>query len=200
MKLKTIFSIFLLTSSVAQALDMDISLGQGKYQSGVSQNSSFGFYRFGLGQEFIDSETWRFGIAGGLQSGNSMILNLPKAEIDKLGGVPVAVDMKSSWDILATLRSPDFMDDQLFLWAKAGAMYRSMQPDRNTINGVKLWSPEIQAGLGITLTEYTSLNLGYQYVGGKTPTLSVNTASETGILKNIPAQQSIFIGVSLWIS
>ena len=132
----------------------------------------------------------------GVQNGNTFLLSLPKESIDSLGGVPIEVNMKPFVDVLAGFSIHPKADFPMNLWFKGGIAYRTMQTDRDEVNNVSAYSPELQAGLGYQITKQTRLSLGYQVLWGKKPTLDVNLLNETAVLKNIPRQHAVLLGFS----
>ena len=124
-----------------------------------------------------------------------MRLNFPKDDIFILGGVPIQAQVKPLIDVLFTFQM-NLMEDTWFGFLKGGAAYRQMQIDRESVNDLSGFAPEMQAGLGYRLNEQASINLTYQYIWGKDADFKVDALEETGFLCNIPAQQALMLGFS----
>jgi hypothetical protein len=57
-------------------------------------------------------------------------------------------------------------------------------------------APEIQLGIGCSLTDYVNLSLSYQGIYGGSADYRVNSITEVGNVDNIPGQQGLLLGLS----
>lgn len=176
------------------SLNLNAAFGYANFANAMNQDGKAAAGRLSLGGT-IFREKYGLGIEGGIQTGNIMHLKFSKEELFALGGVPLEVQIKPLLDLLLSLQVK-INDDSLFGIIKGGMAYRQMQVDEQAVNDLSSFSPEIQAGIGYQIGEQLFVNLIYQHVFGKAPTLTVDSLNETGILANIPAQQAIMLGVS----
>lgn len=153
--------------------------------------------RLSLGHVLLRQDYFQWGLEAGIQNGNTMRFSFPQDEIDFLGGLPIEVQLKPMLDLLINVKTEPFESIPVFTWAKGGIVYQQLHIDRNYIGGVKKFAPEFFAGIGYELTEHAAIRLGYQYVGGSKPQLSINPDLQTGVIRNIPARQAVFLGFSL---
>ncbi len=153
--------------------------------------------RLSLGHVLLRQDFFQWGLEAGIQNGNTMRFSFPQDSIDFLGGIPVEVQLKPMLDLLLNVKTETFESIPLFTWAKGGLVYQQLHIDRNFIKGVKKIAPEFLAGIGYELNEHAAIRLGYQYIGGSKPQLSINSDLETGVIRNIPARQAVLLGFSL---
>lgn len=205
--MKQLFSIlatvFLYSTSHAYNLDyfnpwtLDASLGMTLYPEAVSKDNQNAMGRLSLGRVLWTEPQWQAAIETGIQSGSALRLNFPKETIDSLGGVPIDSQLKTLIDVMISLKTDAMFYAPITPWFKAGMAYRQFQVDSHEINNVQEFSPEIQAGLGYRINDQLTVTLGYQYIFGKNPELSLNPDNETGTLKYIASQQAIMAGFSV---
>lgn len=181
------------TSSVSRWF-VDGALGISSTEDTTHKTNQTAVGRFSLGATVIANTTWDALVAVGVQNGTTFRLSFPKESIDSLGGVPIEVNIKPFVDVLAGFSIHPNNHVPMNVWLKGGVAYRMMQADRDEVNNVSAYSPELQAGLGYQITKQTRINLGYQVIWGKRSTLDVNVPNETAVLKNIPTQQAVLLG------
>lgn len=205
-RLKTIAMILgMFSASFAQAAcdfcndkpwTIDAALGAAFYQDTGKSDAQGTIGRLSIGYTFINQAFFMLGLEGGVQNGNHLRLVFPKSDISTLGGVPIDAEIKPIMDIMLSLKTESIGETPLYLWGKFGGAYRQLRLDRESVNSVKSFSPEVMAGLGWHINKQVAFTLGYQYINGDKPTLSVNSNTETGVLRNIPAQQAVLAGFS----
>ena len=121
--------------------------------------------RFAIARDFGAFKTVRFGAEVGVQNGNTARLNIPQETIDNLGGLLPQVTIKPMLDLLATASWQPSESTSVFGLLKAGIAYRRLQVnDRVTFNDVSEVAFELQAGLGMHISDRASLSLNYQGV------------------------------------
>ncbi len=196
--------LFLSGSGMVQAANegkvspwkIEADLGQAYYSGAANRDGNTALGRLSFGRDLFFTPIGTLGLEIGVQSGNTMRLNMSKEVVNALGGVPIDVQIKPTLDVLIDFQSKQLNPLPLNLWLKGGIAYRSLRVDRESINDILGYSPEFQAGIGYRINTQTTLNLGYQMILGKTPHLSINTELETGVLTHILLQQAILMGIS----
>ncbi|MDF1683766.1 MAG: hypothetical protein P1U36_03820 [Legionellaceae bacterium] len=162
--------------------------GQG--QSGVG--------RLGIGKTFRDYGRSSLGFEIGVQNGTTMQLFLPEATQDILGGVPVTVTVKPLLDLLATWRFTPLSTTAMFGDVKLGAAYRRMDAiGRQTVNNKSQFAGEVQAGLGMPITDVATLSLLYQGIYGADINFKANAETATGLIGNIPVQNGVLLSLNI---
>jgi hypothetical protein len=156
------------------------------------------FGRFAIARDLAKLRTMQFGLELGVQSGNTMRLDIPQATLDLLGGLPVQANIKPMIDLLATATTEPLMSQYpAYGILKAGIAYRRMQiNDRVTVNDLEQVGFELQVGLGVAITERARLALLYQGVFNGSTNFTVNTAAGTGHVSNIPMQNGLLLALS----
>jgi hypothetical protein len=177
---------------------LGINLGGTYYANGYGHDGQSAIGRLSIEKLLLTSETLNFGIELGIQNGNTMRLDIPQETLDVLGGEPVSIIVKPTIDLLLTARSQLTPDCPVFVFAKGGMAYRVAQLDRREVNDLTKYSPEVQAGMGYQMNDYLSLNLSYQSIFGGNPRFALNETNELANISNIPNQQSVMIGLSLY--
>lgn len=184
------------------------SLGYTWYQSAYNGSSTargaIGDGETSLGRFAIARNLGMFKMVGlgaevGVQNGNTMRLNINQAQLDELGGLPIQTTVKPMLDLLATA-SYQPIGAPVFVLGKAGIAYRRLQiNDRVTFNDLSEVAFEVQAGLGMNLSDRANLSLNYQGIfDGKTRYV-INTTAFTGHISNIPNQNGILLSLSYMI-
>lgn len=132
----------------------------------------------------------------GVQSGHTMPIEASDAEIEVMGGLPIATTIEPMIDFLATLTINNSKNPYTFGIAKAGVALRRWQIGRNTIPNVYQAAGEVQAGLGLRFTKHSTASLLYQGVFGGSPNLRINVPARLGTVDNIPIQNGILLTLS----
>ncbi|MBA2651647.1 MAG: hypothetical protein H0U73_05200 [Tatlockia sp.] len=172
------------------------AFGMASFPGVPNQEGQTAVGRLSLGHALLTNALGQAGFEAGIQSGNTLHLLLPEESIEVLGGVPLKAEIKPLLDGLIGLKTRPFPGLPLITWLKGGVAYRQLQVDQLEVNHLKGFSPEIQIGLGYQINENASINLGYQKIWGKNPELIVDPETRTGILRNLPEQQALMLGVS----
>lgn len=156
------------------------------------------FGRFAIARDLVKLRAAQFGVELGVQSGNTMRLDIPQATLDLLGGMPVQADIKPMIDLLATATTEPLMSQcPVYSILKAGIAYRRVQiNDRVTVNDLDQVSFELQAGLGAAITKRAQLTLLYQGILSGSTNFTVNTVAGTGHVSNIPTQNGLLLALS----
>ncbi|KTC96813.1 hypothetical protein [Legionella feeleii] len=174
------------------------SLGYTDYQNMYKADGQTGIGRFALGRDLLIYKQWIVGLEIGIQNGNDMRLGVSQATLDELGGLPIQSTVKPVLDVLATLEVPLWNTSALSGQLKGGVAYRRWQfNNRVSINDKSQLAGEVQAGLGYSISECTSLSLLYQGIFGSNPDFRVNALQQTGQVANIPVQHGVLLGFSV---
>lgn len=138
------------------------------------------------------------GLELGVQSGNTMRLGVPQATLDLMGGLPVQLDIKPMLDLLVTAQTQPLLDNTpAFGVIKAGVAWRRMQiNERVTVNDISQAAFEVQAGLGMNISDRASLSLVYQGVFNASSNFTVNPSLGVGHISNIPNQNGVLLNLS----
>lgn len=201
-KLVLIITMFITSLSYAYNADdvnpwtIDAAFGLSHFDKVNRNDGNTAVGRLSLNYAFWTDPFYQLSIETGIQSGNTMLLVFSKDTIDALGGVAIEAKIKPILDGMLVLKTKPLGNLPILAWVKGGMAYRQLQIDSHAVNDINQWSPELQAGFGYRITEQTIINLGAQYIFGKAPELKVNPLTESGILRNIPAQTAVMLGVS----
>ena len=153
--------------------------------------------RFAIARDVGEFQKVRFGAELGVQNGNTMRLGISQERLNELGGLPVQTTVKPMLDLLATASFQPMKTTPVFGLFKAGIAYRRMQiNDRVTFNDLSQVAFEVQAGLGMHVSDRASLSLNYQGVFGGSASYAINTTAYTGHISNIPNQNGLLLSLS----
>ena len=153
--------------------------------------------RFAIARDVGAFKTVHFGAEVGVQNGNTMRLGIPQATLDELGGLPIQTTVKPMLDLLATASWQPMESTPVFGLVKAGIAYRRLQiNDRVTFNDLSQVAFEVQAGLGMQISDRASFSLNYQGVFNGNTTYTINTTAFTGHISNIPNQNGLLLSLS----
>lgn len=175
---------------------VEAAFGMATYPNMMNHDGQIAVGRFSLGHALLTKPYWQAGIEVGIQTGNTMRLNVPKESIDALGGVPIEAKMKPMLDVMIGFKTEPLIPFPIIAWLKGGVAYRQLQLDHESVNELQGYSPEIQAGMGYRINEHATFNIGYQIIWGNNPILTLNPQNETGVLHYLPSQQAIVIGIT----
>lgn len=155
--------------------------------------------RFAIAKDFGIFKTISVGAEAGVQNGNTMRLDINQFQLNELGGLPVQTTVKPMLDLLATA-SYQPINMPAFGLVKAGIAYRRLQiNDRVTFNDLSEVAFEVQAGLGMHLSDRASLSLNYQGIFNGNTRYIINTTQFIGHISNIPNQNGILLSLSYMI-
>lgn len=182
------------------------SLGYTQFQDMFRNEGQTALGRIAIGKEFFMSDELAFGselsigVEIGLQTGNTMQLDVPQATLDILGGLPIQSSVKPILDVLATLRTNTLENAPIFMQFKAGAAYRQWHfENRDSVASLSKASPELQIGLGYLINDMAFITLSYQGIFGGNPDFLVNATNYTGYVSKIPGQNGVLLGLSLTV-
>lgn len=153
--------------------------------------------RFAVARDFGDLKPVRVGAELGIQNGNIMRLGISQADLDLLGGLPIQITTKPMLDLLATASWKPVENIPIFGLGKVGIAYRRLQVnDRIMINDLSEVAFEVQAGIGMRISDRASLSLNYQGIFDGNTTYTINSTSFTGHISNIPSQNGVLLSLS----
>lgn len=153
--------------------------------------------RFAIAKEMGTFKAVHLGAEIGVQSGNTARLGISQAAIDNVGGLLPQVTIKPLLDLLATASWQPFDSVPVYGLVKPGIAYRRLQVnDRVSFNDLSQIAFEIQAGLGVNVSERANLSLNYQGIFNGNTTYTINNTTFTGNISNIPTQDGILLSLS----
>jgi hypothetical protein len=174
------------------------SLGYTSYEYGTHGEGQTPVGRLAIGKALCDFGASSFGLELGVQNGNSMHLFIPQATLDVLGGLPVSATITPLLDLLATLRISVSPTSTVFIDLKGGAAYRRMYiMDRDTVNNKYQFAGEFQGGVGMPITDSSTISILYQGVYGGSLGFTLNADALTGAVSNIPVQNGVLISLNI---
>jgi hypothetical protein len=173
------------------------SLGYTSYEYGAHGTGQTPVGRLGIGKALCDFGATSFGLELGVQNGNTMHLFIPQSQLDALGGLPVEATITPLLDLLATLRISVASTSTVFIDLKGGAAYRRMYIDRDSVNSKSQFAGEFQGGVGMPITDSSTISILYQGVYGGSLDFTVNTTAFTGHIANIPVQNGVLISLNI---
>ncbi len=172
--------------------------GQTSFQR-IAIAKDLGTWHFG-GWDYGYMHRVRWGGEVGVQTGNIMRLGASQATLDLLGGMPIQLNVKPTLDLLAaaTVQATDELP--AFGVLKAGIAYRRLQiNDRVTVNDLSQVAFDMQAGIGMDVSEHGKLSLVYQGIFGGNPNFTVNTAAATGHIAAIAIQNGVLLNLAFMV-
>lgn len=173
------------------------SIGMGGYLA-MPRDGNTAFGRLHFGRDLITTEQLLISTELGLQNGIRVILDVPKDDLDALGGVPITGTIKPVIDLLLSAKVP-FGEKPFFGLVKGGVAFRQLQMDRLSVNNLSKASAEIQLGAGYIINEHTNLTLSWQYISGGNPHFKSNLVDATGKVSNIPTQMAALLGITIFV-
>lgn len=187
-------------SSSSLPWSLEIGLGYGQYLHMARNDGTTVLARMGIAKELLHIQTFRAGMEMGVQSGNTMRLEVPLDTEYQMGGLHMSSTIKPSLDLLLTGKFYS-RNRNFFIQIKAGPVWRHWQFVRSAVNDISEVDPEIQLGIGYDINRVASLSLSYQGIFGKNPDFKI--VSENYILgdcyarvSGIPGENSIILGLS----
>ncbi|STX39284.1 hypothetical protein [Legionella feeleii] len=190
------FKSFAFDEDCCRAWVIDGALGMAFYSGAVDKDRQSATGRISLGHVLTTQTYWQAAFEAGIQSGNTLSLHFAKEDIDALGGVEIEAELKPILDLLVSLKTETLINFPVFSWIKGGVAYRQFQVDKTAVNNLKDLAPELIAGFGYQINEQAAIHLGYQFIWGQNPQLTVDEVNETATLRHIPVQQSVMLGFS----
>ena len=156
--------------------------------------------RFAIARDFGTFKTVRFGAEVGVQSSNTFRPDIPQEDLDIVGGLHPQLVIKPMLDLLATASFQPVESVPVDGIVKLGIAYRRLQiNDRVTFNDLSQVAFEVQAGLGMQVSERANLSLSYQGVFDGSTSYTINPDTFTGHVSNIPALNGILLSLSYHI-
>lgn len=152
--------------------------------------------RFAVARELYAYKKFVFGGEIGVQSGNNFRLPISQDTLDEIGGVMVQATIKPMLDLLATATWQPLENRLVFGVVKLGVAYRRMSiNDRVTFNDLSQAAFEVQAGLGVPLSDRAAISLNYQGLFDGATNYTVNTTTSIGSVSNIPMQNGLLLSI-----
>jgi hypothetical protein len=153
--------------------------------------------RFAIARDLTTFSQVHFGAEVGVQNGNTMRTSIAQVDLDNIGGLHPQLNIKPMLDLLATASWQPMDTTPVFGLVKAGVAYRRMQiNDRVTFNDLSEAAFEVQAGLGMAVSDRANLSLNYQGVFNGSTVYTINNTTYTGHISNIPNQNGVLLSLS----
>lgn len=177
------------------------SLGYTSFDYAAEGEGQTPLGRLAIGKSLCDFGQSSLGLEMGVQNGKTMDLFIPQATLDSLGGLPVTATVTALLDLLATAKINFSVNNPAFLDIKAGVAYRRLNVvGRSTIGNKSQVAGELQAGVGVPITESSALSLLYQGVYGGSLGFTADAAAGTGEISNIPVQNGILLSLNVLLN
>ena len=169
--------------------------GYGAINGAYSSDGQYSQYRFCIGVDAYKIKDWAFSIEAGVQSGNSMPVEMDANLIYQAGGLQPQAILKPFLDLLGVVRW-NFIDRWLFL-VKGGVAYRQMQLTDRTSSQDSLYkfNGEFQGGLGYQLTKNVRVVGLYQGIYSSSKVGGSVKPNGDMLIHHIPTQQAGLLGV-----
>lgn len=150
--------------------------------------------RFAISHNILtDYKKWSVGVELGVQDGHTHRFDMNANDYSNLGSVAVQTTLKTFVDGLVEISREIHEKTHTAIFVKAGVAYRELYFDRDTINTLQKFNPEVQVGLKINIKQNFNVALGYQGIFGGGSGFTTNSSTNTGHIKNIPSQQGMLL-------
>ncbi len=151
----------------------------------------------GLNNDVVDMSNMNLGLEFAVQNGNRMSLGASQATLNEMGGLPIWTEVKPMLDLLGTLKFAPMTDTAAFVSIKGGVAWRQWMLERDTLNNLSQAAGEVQAGVGIPVADAATVSVMYQGIFGSSAGFTVNPATGTGSVSNIPVQNGVLLSLSM---
>ena len=133
-----------------------------------------------------------------MQNGNTFRLGLPIETVrDELGGFPMNATIKPMLDLLATASYQPMDSSPVFGLIKLGVAYRRLTINNlYNYNDVSEAAFEVQAGLGMPISDRATLSLNYQGIFSGGADYTYNTVTGFGHISNVPNQNGLLLSLA----
>lgn len=178
----------------AHALTVSGGVAYLRYEKAKESDDTGFSKRFSISQNFLtDYNQLAIGGELGVQDGHTHRLDMNTSDYSNLGSVAVQTTLKTFVDVLVEISRVVHEKTQTVAFVKAGVAYRELYFDRDTLNTLHKFNPEVQAGLKINLKRNFNMSVGYQGIYGDDLKLTTSATTNTGKVKNIPNQQGVLL-------
>jgi opacity protein-like surface antigen len=170
-----------------------------RYNNGISTDNTSFTKRLSIGEPALFSyKKWSLGVEFGIQDGHTQRLSMNATNYANLGSVAVQTTFKPFVDALVEVSHKFGKSDNAAVFAKGGVAYRQLYFDRDTVNSLHKYNPELQVGVRVNVKDNISIELGYQGIFGGNATFTTNAVTATGHLNKIPSQHGALLTVN-WL-
>jgi hypothetical protein len=174
---------------------VSLGFGYGHFQDMFYQDGYYPSLKIALGKGLISTNHINLGLELGMETGNTMRLDVPKPLLNQVGGMPMQSTVKPIFDILETLQAE--INRRFFGVLKAGGALRSWQFERCSSVDKMQVNPEFQVGMGYHINQKSYVELVYRSIVGRPLTYVVNTGNEQLYVSGSPTQQGILLNITL---
>jgi hypothetical protein len=171
------------------------AIGYSKTSNMMSNDAQSASLRLALGHDLSKTLNVNIGAELGVQTGSHMRLKMSTANHINLSSTAVQTTIMPMVDLLLTARKSLIDSKKVSGYIKAGAAYRTMHFDRDTINDLRKINPELQVGISMPITSNACLSFGYQGVFSSDMNLTTTTTGN-GNVKNIPSVHGALLSIT----
>lgn len=151
----------------------------------------------GLANDVMDMSNMNLGLEFAVQNGNRMSLGASQASLNAMGGLPIWTTVKPMLDLLGTLKFAPMANTPAFISLKGGVAWREWMLERDTLNNVSQAAGEVQAGVGIPVSDIATVSVMYQGIFGASADFTVDATTGLGHVSNIPVQNGVLLSLSM---
>jgi hypothetical protein len=170
-----------------------------RYNNGISTDNTSFTKRLSISEPALVSyKKWSLGVEFGIQDGHTQRLSMSSTNYANLGSVAVQTTFKPFVDALIEINHKFGKEENAILFAKGGVAYRQLYFDRDTLNVLHKYNPELQVGMRVKVKEKISIGIGYQGIFGGKATLTTNAVNGTGYFNKLPSQHGALLTVN-WL-
>lgn len=178
---------------------LEVGIGYGKYEHVGSSGGTTALARLGIGKELLRWKHIRAGLEAAFQTGTTASVNIPPNEANNMGGMLLDTTFQPTLDFLLTGKFYPYIESSIYMLIKGGIVLRKWNfNNRGSIPDLTRIDPEFFIGGGYDLTNMASLSLSYQRIQGGNPTFHCNPDSVTGSFADIPSENALILGLSIY--
>ena len=176
---------------------LEVGLGYGRYQNMYHNDGNTVLSRIGVGTELINYNMFHGGLELGVQTGDNARPKVSQNVLNQLGGLQIDSTIKPMLDLLLTARVYPTCYD-IFAQIKAGAVWRTWQFTRTTVNDVSKVDSELQIGIGYDINRSFRMSLSYQGIFGENGGFNASCPTcATRFWGGIPSENAVILGMSI---
>jgi len=172
-----------------------LSIGYGSFSNMFQDDGRYALLKLGFGKGIFEYKSTLFGLELGVETGNTMRLDVSREILDQLGGLPFQSRVKPIIDLLGTARIP-VRDSGVSVLLKAGAALRTWQFDRCSADDRSVGDPEFQAGFAWTINKHIFTHLTGRVILGRKVTWFVDPSLDQLSISGMPNQYGILFGTT----
>ena len=161
------------------------------------QDGQYSLLKLSIGKELFHYHSTAIGLELGVETGNTMRLDISKTLLNQLGGLPFQSQMKPTSDLLGIIRAPIY-STRLNVLLKTGVAFRTWQFERCSADDRSQVDPEFQFGFAWQVNNSVYLQLSGRTIIGQKVRYSINPLEEQLIITGMPSQYGVLIGTTFF--